>query len=109
MRFRVNGRCPTVVNIMLRGTETFTGRPSFFDAMAAIQECGHGNNLQPKPEPIKREITCTDSRCRLSTSAATLRWFTTPCEVSYSVNLSLLQFAMVACISMGLCVSTGVS
>jgi len=38
----VNGRCPTVVNIRVRGTETFTGRFNRRAAMAASMECGQG-------------------------------------------------------------------
>src|SRR5262249_8511945 len=39
----------------------------------------------------------------------TLRKLTTPCDESYSVNVDPSQIAVVACNSMGLCVSAGVT
>ena len=109
MCWRVIGRCPTVVNMRLRGTCTLTGRFTFFAPMAASSECGQGKSFPPKPDPWKGEITRMRSSGIPSISDITCWWFTTPWLVSYIVILSPSHTAMVACISIGLWVSTGIS
>ena len=70
---RVIGRCPTVVNIRVLGTDTFTGRPVCLAPTAASQEWGQGKSLEPKPDPMKGEITSIDSCGIPKTWDATLR------------------------------------
>ena len=105
----VRGRWPTVWNIILRLTTSLTGLPSCRAAAAASGQCVQGNSLPPKPEPTNFVMTRTFSFGKPNICASTLRRLTTPCDDSYSVNVDPSQIAVVACSSMGLCVSAGVT
>src|SRR6266545_6806447 len=95
--------------MILRLTTSFTGLPNCRAAAAASGHCVHGNNLLPKPEPTNLVMTRTFSFGKPNICASTPCRLTTPCDDSYSVNVDPSQTAVVACNSMGLCVSAGVT
>ena len=83
----VRGRWPTVWNIILRLTTSFTGLPSCRAAAAASGQCVHGHSLPPKPEPTNFVMTRTFSFGKPNICASTPRRLTTPCDDSYSVSV----------------------
>src|SRR5882762_2537044 len=87
MRCSTRGRCPTFWNIIRRLTTSFTGLPSCRAAAAASADWVQGHSLPPKPEPRNFVMTRTFFFATPSICASTLRWLTTPCEVSYKVDV----------------------
>ena len=104
----VCGRPPTGPNICGRASEIFTGRLAFSAAMAASTTCDQVEPLQPKPPPTKGDTTRTRSSAMPSVFATVSFTPEMYCVLSYSVRLFRSHAAMVACGSMGLCVSIGV-